>query len=73
MAVGGVCLAYGGPSTKAAGAGLLVDGGAKFIKATAEYIWPQENKRDGSRENDRERDRPSMADRDMDRGIDRSR
>jgi hypothetical protein len=69
MAVGGICVAYGGVTTKGIGVGLIVDGGGKFINATSEYLWPGVNERSGPREGgrERERDRPSMADKNIDR------
>jgi len=73
MAIGGVCIAYGEFTTKGVGIGLVVDGGSKFIKATADYIWPERGERGRPRERERDGERPSMADRERDRERDRDR
>ena len=54
------------PPVQIAGGSLIVDGTIKFIRGTANYLWPEDHEREGSRERDRDGERPSMADRERD-------
>lgn len=63
VCIGGVGIAYGSYSTKAAGVGLVGDGLRRFGNATIDYFYPEPSERDRSRERDRDGERPSMADR----------
>jgi hypothetical protein len=54
VAIGGIGIAYGSPTVKATGVGLVGDGLRRFSNATIDYLYPESKERESDRPKERE-------------------